>query len=162
MTSRGTVLSLLPLLLAAACADRGGPTPEQRQARLEARLASCVAEEIHIKARHDLANLEALMGGGEEDDPPLGRAPHTFLRAYLVYADLRAREQAYLDSAYHAAAAADSARYMEAAQSFRLNPPSPGTVESNVVERYGREFMSAWSNPRHPCNVEHAPAGARR
>jgi hypothetical protein len=149
-----SALYLLPLLLAAAC-DRGdGLTDEQRQARRDARLAACVTEELQIRARNDLANLESMLGAADETFGSGGRAPHTFLRAYAVHADLRAHEAAYVDSAYSAATSRDSARLAETAATFRLNRPMPGTVEGNVVERYRRDFTSAWNNPSHPCNVE--------
>jgi hypothetical protein len=157
-----SALFLLPLLLAASC-DRGdGLTPEQRQARRDARLAACVTEELQIRARNDLANLESMLGPDDEAPGMGGRAPHTFLRAYAVHADLRTHEAAYMDSAYRAANPADSARLAQTAATFRLNRPMPGTVEGNVVERYRRDFASAWNNPNHPCNIEVAKAFPER
>jgi hypothetical protein len=158
MTRIVPLLVLVPLVLG-ACGDGDGLTPEQREARREAGLAACVAEELQIRARSDLANLEGLIA--DDEAGPLGRAPHTFMRAYAVYADLRAHETAYVDSAYRADATRDSVRYMEAASTFRVNQPMQGTVEANVAERYRREFAAAWNNPAHPCNAE-GPGGVRR
>ena len=79
-------------------------------------------------------------------------APHKFAQVYATYADLRAHETAYRDSAYNATSKEDSTRYEEMAASFRVNRPSPESLEENVIRDYLRDFASSRRNPEHGCN----------
>ena len=136
--------------LAAAC-GRDRPTPEQRQARSDARVVACVAEQLQGHARLRLARLDTL---AQMSNSPLAgaRGPHTFAQVYLALAEVRAHESAYVDSALHAEARADSVRYDSLAATFRVRPPSPGSVEENVRRTYLQDFASLRLDPDHPCN----------
>lgn len=148
------ILFLATLATLSAC---GGDdlTPQQREARREARLDACIAEALSIHARSRLATLDSLLtqsqaGGGTP--PALVSAPHTFAQVYATYADLRAHETAYRDSAYHASSKEDSTRYEGMAASFRVNRPSPESLEENVIRDYVRDYASSRRNPEHGCN----------
>jgi hypothetical protein len=136
-----------------ACGDRG-PTPQQEQARREARLDACIAEALSIHARTRLATLDSLLARSQATGtvPALVSAPHKFAQVYATYADLRAHETAYRDSAYNAPSKEDSTRYEGMAAEFRVNRPSPESLEENVIRDYGRDFMVSRSNPDHGCN----------
>lgn len=136
-----------------ACGDRG-PTPEQQQARREARLDACIAEALSIHARSRLATLDSLLAQSQARGsvPALVSAPHKFAQVYATYADLRAHETAYRDSAYNADSKEDSTRYEGMAASFRVNRPSPESLEENVVRDYLRDFAASRRNPDHGCN----------
>lgn len=140
-------------VLLSACVERE-PTPEQLQARRQARLDACIAEALSIHARTRLAALDSLLAQSQERGavPTLVSAPHKFAQVYATYADLRAHETAYRDSAYHATSKEDSTRYEGMAASFRVNRPSPQSLEENVIRDYLRDFASSRSNPEHGCN----------
>lgn len=149
------ILSLAATLavLLAACGD-SGPTPQQRQARRQARLDACLAEALSIHARTRLATLDSLLSQSQARGsvPALVSAPHKFAQVYATFADLHAHETAYRDSAYNAPSKEDSTRYEGMAASFRVNRPSPESLEENVIRDYLRDFASSRRNPDHGCN----------
>ena len=136
-----------------ACGDRG-PTPQQQQTRREARLDACIAEALSIHARSRLATLDSLLAQSQSRGTvnSLVTAPHKFAQVYATYADLRAHETAYRDSAYNAPSKDDSTRYERMAAEFRVNRPSPESLEENVIRDYGRDFLVSRANPDHGCN----------
>jgi len=136
-----------------ACGERG-PTPQQQEARREARLDACIAEALSIHARTQLARLDTLLAQSQARGavPSLVSAPHKFAQVYATYADLRAHETAYRDSAYNATSKEDSTRYEGMAYSFRVNRPSPESLEENVIRDYLRDYASSRRNPDHGCN----------
>ncbi|MBW3571394.1 MAG: hypothetical protein KY467_09825 [Gemmatimonadetes bacterium] len=140
----------LPL---SACGERE-PTPQQQQARHEARLDACIAEALSVNAHRRLAMLDSLLAQSQARGsvPSLVSAPHKFAQVYATYADLRAHETAYRDSAYSATSKEDSTRFEAMAASFRVNRPSPESLEENVVRDYLRDFASSRRNPEHGCN----------
>ena len=140
-------------LLLSACGDRG-PTPEQERARREARLDACIAEALSIDARGQLATLDTLLMQSRQrgEAGALVSAPHKFAQVYATYADLRAHETAYRDSAYNAPSKEDSTRYEKMAADFRVNRPSPESLEENVIRDYVRDFSVSRRNPDHGCN----------
>ena len=150
--SRVLAAALLAALLS-ACGERG-LTEEQRQARRNARLDACIAEAISISARSRLATLDTLLAQSQArgNVPAVVSAPHKFAQVYATFADLRAHETAYRDSAYHAASKEDSTRFESMAASFRVNRPSPESLEENVIRDYARDFAAARGNPDHGCN----------
>ncbi|HEX2208524.1 MAG TPA: hypothetical protein VHG93_12635 [Longimicrobium sp.] len=129
-------------------------TPEQKQARRTARLDACIAEALSINARTRLATLDSLLAQSQARGsvPALVSAPHKFAQVYATFADLKAHETAYRDSAYNATSKEDSTRYEEMAASFRVNRPSPESLEENVIRDYGRDFLASRANPDHGCN----------
>ena len=137
----------------AACGD-AELTESQRQARREARRDACVAEALQLRAQSRLATLDTLLRESQARGsvPALVSAPHTFAQVYATYADLRAHETAYIDSAYAAPSKEDSIAYETKATSFRVNRPSPASLEENVWRDYARDFTIARSNPDHGCN----------
>lgn len=147
---------LLAATLAALLSACGGrdATPEQRQARREARLDACIAEALSIHARTRLARLDTLLAQSQARGavPALVSAPHKFAQVYATYADLRAHETAYQDSAFNASSKEDSTRYAGMAASFRVNRPSPASLEENVIRDYLRDYASSRRNPDHGCN----------
>lgn len=140
-------------VLLSACGERE-VTPQQREARREARMDACVAEALSIHARTRLARLDTLLQQSQARGavPALVSAPHKFAQVYATYADLRAHETAYRDSAYHATSKEDSTRYEGMAASFRVNRPSPESLEENVIRDYLRDYASSRANPEHGCN----------
>ncbi|MDP9349073.1 MAG: hypothetical protein M3P24_08030 [Gemmatimonadota bacterium] len=136
------LLFLLPLFLAACGAER--EDPERREARLAAARAACIGEELLIGAREKLEVMEALAASGG--------GPYVYAKAYHDFAQLRAGELAYADSALSADTPADSARYAERAARFASSAPTPGTVERNVAEEYARSFQVVATTPAHYCN----------
>jgi hypothetical protein len=140
-------------VLLSACGDRG-PTPQQRQVRRDARLDACIAEALAMNARSRLATLDSLLAQSQARGsvPSLVSAPHKFAQVYATYADLRAHETAYRDSAYNASSKEDSTRYEKQALEFRVNRPSPESLEENVIRDYGRDFVGSRANPEHGCN----------
>ena len=146
--------------LLSAC-DRG-PTPEQREARREARLDACISEALNINARTRLATLDSLLVQSQARGsvPALVSAPHKFAQVYATFADLRAHETAYRDSAYNASSKEDSTRYESMAASFRVNRPSPESLEENVIRDYQRDYAGSRRNPDHGCN--HLVAGEKK
>lgn len=143
----------LAALLSACGADE--PTPQQQQARREARLDACIAEALSIHARTRLARLDTLLTESQARGgtvPALVSAPHKFAQVYATYADLRAHETAYRDSAYNATSKEDSTRYEGMAASFRVNRPSPESLEENVIRDYLRDYATSRQNPDHGCN----------
>lgn len=147
------ILLAAALLLVSACGDRG-PTPQQEAARREARLDACIAEALSMNARSRLATLDTLLARSQATGavPALVSAPHKFAQVYATYADLRAHETAYRDSAYNASSKEDSTRYEKMAAEFRVNRPSPESLEENVIRDYGRDFVVSRANPDHGCN----------
>jgi hypothetical protein len=125
-------------------------TPEHRAARKDARRDACVATELLI---HSHGNARALGEYGQ--DGPLAnvlRASAAFAGAYDEYAQARAAQLAYLDSASASNAEGDSARYAAEAARHASPAPSPGTVEESAQQRYAADFAAAKGNPDHPCN----------
>ena len=141
------------LVVLAACGGKE-PTEAQLQARRAARRDACVAEALQIRAQRRLATLDTLLQQSRERGtvPSLVSAPHTFAQVYATYADLRAHETAYLDSAFSATSKEDSIGYEKEAAEFRVNRPSPQSLEENVWRDYARDFTIARSNPDHGCN----------
>jgi hypothetical protein len=139
--------------LLSACGDRE-LTPQQEQARREARLDACISEALSINARTRLATLDSLLAQSQARGsvPALVSAPHKFAQVYATFADLRAHETAYRDSAYNASSKEDSTRYEGMASSFRVNRPSPESLEENVIRDYQRDYAGARRNPDHGCN----------
>lgn len=142
------------LLLAALAACGEELTEAQKQARREARRDACVAEALQLRAQSRLATLDTLLRESQARGsvPALVSAPHTFAQVYATYADLRAHETAYIDSAYSARSKEDSIGYENRAASFRVNRPSPASLEENVWRDYARDFTISRSNPDHGCN----------
>jgi len=139
--------------LLSACGGRG-PTKAQQEARREARLDACIAEALSIHARSRLATLDSLLAQSQSRGsvPALVSAPHKFAQVYATFADLRAHETAYRDSAYNAPSKEDSTRYEKMAADFRVNRPSPESLEENVIRDYVRDFSVSRRNPDHGCN----------
>lgn len=159
MTLRQTALLLLLPALLSAC-DRGpGESAERRASRIAAERNDCVAEELLIRARENLAAIDTLAAASGGAQGTLGAA-HQYARAYHQLAQLRASAMAYTDSAMSAATAADSARYMARAAAYVPRAPQPGTVEANVQNEWQRRFAELRSNPLHYCNQE-PPEGGR-
>lgn len=142
----------LAVLLSACGGDR--VTPEQRQARRAASLDACIAEALALNARSRLATLDTLLAQNQARGsvPALVSAPHKFAQVYATYADLRAHETAYRDSAYNAPSKEDSTRYEKMAASFRVNRPSPESLEENAIRDYVRDFARSRRDPEHGCN----------
>lgn len=143
---------LLLSLVVSACRDEG-EDPERRAVREAAARAACVAEELALTARENLAALEPLAGAEGTPQGAFGAA-HTFARAYRDYAEFRAAALAYADSALRAPTPADSARYAQRAVQYALSEPVPGTMEANVAEQYARQFEAVLRDPAHFCNRE--------
>ncbi|HEU0302820.1 MAG TPA: hypothetical protein VFR37_25385 [Longimicrobium sp.] len=145
--------AVLLAALLSACGDRG-PTEEQLQARRNAQLDACVAEALSMHARSRLATLDSLLMQSQARGsvPALVSAPHKFAQVYATYADLRAHETAYRDSAYSATSKEDSTRYEQMATEFRVTRPSPESLEENVIRDYIRDFTYSRNNPDHGCN----------
>lgn len=157
--------AVLAVVLLAAC---GGEklTEAQQQARRGARRDACVAEALQRRAQSRLAMLDTLLRESQARGsvPTLVSAPHTFAQVYATYADLRAHETAYVDSAFSATSKEDSIAFERQATSFRVNRPSPESLEENVWRDYARDFTIARGNPEHGCNrlvEESGKAGAR-
>jgi hypothetical protein len=148
-----TVPAVFLVVLLAAC-GRGEPTEGQRQARRQARRDACIAEALQGRAQSRLASLDTLLRESQArgNVPALVSAPHAFAEVYATYADLRAHETAYIDSAYSATSKEDSTAYERQAASFRVNRPSPQSLEENVWRDYARDFTLARANPDHGCN----------
>jgi hypothetical protein len=147
------VLAAALSVMLSACGERG-PTPQQQEARREARLDACIAEALNIHARERLARLDTLLAESQARGTvsSLVSAPHKFAQVYATYADLRAHETAYRDSAYNATSKEDSTRYEGMAASFRVNRPSPESLEENVIRDYMRDYAGSRRNPEHGCN----------
>lgn len=144
--------ALLAVLLAAC--GREELTEAQLTARREARRDACVAEALQFRAQSRLATLDTLLRQSQARGsvPTLVSAPHTFAQVYAMFADLRAHETAYVDSAYSAPSKEDSTAYEQKAASFRVNRPSPGSLEENVWRDYARDYAMSRQNPEHGCN----------
>ena len=141
-------------VLLSACGGRG-PTPEQEQARREAALDACIAEALSVHARSRLATLDSMLAQSQARGTAnsLVTAPHKFAQVYATFADLRAHETAYRDSAYNAPSKEDSTRYEKMAAEFRVNRPSPESLEENVIRDYVRDFTMSRQDPEHGCNL---------
>lgn len=151
--SRLVLPALLPAALLAACGER--LTEEQKNARRDARRTSCVAQDLAIDAKVNLASLDTALAN--QQGSPLAAvtaAAREFAAAYKAYADASLESSALLDSAVHAPSKDDSARLT--IQSERARPPIPaeGTVQGNAAAAYRRDLLAALANPNHPCNVE--------
>lgn len=149
-----TALVALALLLAACGGDE--ITEDQRAERMEARRNACLTEALQNRAHTQLAQLdtmlrqqEAGMGG---QLPAVVRAPHTFAQVYAAYADVKAHEAAYVDSAVHAGSKQDSLAYIQSARKFQVSPPSEGSVEDNAARSYTNDFTVSRQYEDHPCN----------
>ena len=159
---RTAALALSLLSLLAACGGEPELTEAQRQQRREARRDACVAEALQMRARTRLATLDTLLAESQARGsvPAVVSAPHTFAQVYATFADLRAHETAYVDSAVHATSKEDSTRYEGMAARFRVNRPSPASLEENAIRDYARDFTGARRDPEHACN--HLVRGAER
>lgn len=148
-----TVPVALVAVVLAAC-GRGELTEDQLQARRDARRDACVAEALQVHAQSRLATLDTLLRQSQARGsvPSLVSAPHTFAQVYATFADLRAHETAYLDSAFSATSKEDSTAYDQKAASFRVNRPSPGSLEENVWRDYARDYAMSRTDPEHACN----------
>ncbi|CAA9380416.1 MAG: hypothetical protein AVDCRST_MAG89-5339 [uncultured Gemmatimonadetes bacterium] len=144
-----TAPAFLALLLA-ACGDE--ITPEQRTKRLEARRTACITEALQQRAQSQLAQLDTMMRQQGGNVPDIVRAPHTFAQVYAAYADVKAHEAAYLDSAFQADSKQDSIAYLQSAGKFRVSPPSEGSVEENVARLYAGDFNASREYADHACN----------
>lgn len=147
------------ILAAAAC---GGESPERQAARRDARRASCVAEELRIRARDRLAELDTAVAVNQ--GTPLESvtfSAHQFAAAYQTAVDNHARDLAYRDSALRVEEAADSARYAAEGAKWRLAPAEAGSVEANAQSRLQSDMADALANPNHPCNLEAAGGAAQ-
>jgi hypothetical protein len=144
--------ALLALVLAACGRDE--LTEAQVTARREARRDACVAEALQYRAQTRLAALDTLLRQNQARGtvPTLVSAPHAFAQVYATFADLRAHETAYQDSAYSATSKEDSTAYEAKAASFAVNRPSPGSLEENVWRDYARDYALSRQNPEHGCN----------
>ena len=148
-----TVPAALLAVTLAAC-GREALTEGQLQARREARRDACVAEALQYRAQTRLAALDTLLRQSQARGtvPSIVSAPHTFAQVYATFADLRAHETAYVDSAYTATSKEDSTAYERKAASFRVNRPSPGSLEENVWRDYARDYAMSRADPEHGCN----------
>lgn len=152
MTLRtAAVLLALPALLA-ACGGDAGESPERREARVAAARNSCVAEELTIRARENLANLDTLAAASGGVAAGM-RAVYEYATVYRGFAENRSSALALVDSATSARTPADSTRYAQKAAQFVVRPAEPGTLEGNVAEEWQRSFNTARSNPAHFCNT---------
>lgn len=155
----GIYVALLLLVPAGWGCDRNPrPDPAREAARREAFVATCVAEELVLRARENVRDLEGL--AGPDSSGPLGRtgrAAAAFAGAYRDYAEARFAAAVYADSAANAGSAADSARFAARGQGYALSPPEPGTMEANVDRAYARNAAELRANPNHPCNRPEAP-----
>jgi hypothetical protein len=148
-----TAAALALLLLMAACRDQQ-LTEAQLQARRDARRDACIAEALQLRGRSRLTTLDSLLAQSQAAGsvPSVVSAPHTFAQVYATYADLRAHETAYVDSAYSAPSKEDSVEYEKMAASFRVNRPSPASLEENVMRDYARDFTIIRGDSEHGCN----------
>jgi hypothetical protein len=152
MTLRtAAVLLVLPALLA-ACGGDPGESPERREARVAAARSSCVAEELTIRARENLANLDTLAAASGGIGPGM-QAIYQYASVYRDFAENRSSALAYVDSAASARTPGDSARYAGKAAQFGVRRAEPGTLEGNVAEEWQRSFNTARANPAHYCNT---------
>ncbi len=152
MTLRtAAALLALPALLA-ACEGGSGESPERREARVAAARNACVAEELTIRARENLANLDTLAAAGGGAAVAM-RAVYEFASVYRNFAENRSAALAYVDSAASARTPADSTRYAGKAAQFVVRRGEPGTLDGNVAEEWQRSFATARANPAHYCNT---------
>lgn len=149
---RRTLLVLA--LLVAGCDREPAPSAEEIARRDVARrgtaLEACIAEELALRARETVADLERFAPG---------TGPYQFAAVYRDRAELRLLAAALADSAANAGSAADSARLARRSAEFAPPRPSGGTVEANVAESYARDAARIRSTPAHPCNRSADPEG---
>lgn len=152
MTLRTAAALLVLTVVLGACERAAGEDPERRAARVAAARNACVAEELTIRARENLASLDTLaaMSGGLEG--PL-RATYTFAVVYRNFAELRSSALAYMDSAMVADTPADSTRFAQRAAQFVVRPGEPGTLDGNVSQEWERNFATTRGDPNHYCNT---------
>lgn len=150
MTLRKLSLLLLLPLAAPAC-GRDGEDPMRRTARHAAARDACIAEDLALTGREQVANLDTLAARSGGAQGPMAGI-YAYAQAYRDYAELRGQAFAYMDSALSARTPADSTRYAKKAETFMARPPAPRTVEANVAEEYAREFAARLNNPGHYCN----------
>lgn len=148
-------LLALPLALA-ACGRDAGEDPERREMRVAAARNACVAEELAIRARENLASLDTLAAASGGVQGPM-QAAYTYAQVYRNLAELRHSSMAYMDSAASARTPADSARYVRRAEQFSVRAAEPGTVDANVADAWQRGFAEARRNPEHYCNQPPPP-----
>jgi hypothetical protein len=141
-------LAATAAVLLAGCARV--ETPEHRAARREAKRDDCIATELLIRSHGTQRDL----GGFSQAGPLAGvlRATSEFAGAYDQYAQARAAQLAYLDSATTARSEGDSTRYAAEAARRAAPAPAPGTVVESARQRYDADFAGAKANPDHPCN----------
>ncbi|HEX8273523.1 MAG TPA: hypothetical protein VF615_12880 [Longimicrobiaceae bacterium] len=152
MTLRtAAVLLALPALLA-ACGGDSGESPQRRASRVAAARNACVAEELTIRARENLASLDTLAAASGGVAPGI-RAVYEYAAVYRNYAENRNSALAYVDSAMSARTPDDSTRHMQRAAQFVVRPAEPGTVDGNVAEEWQRSFAGTRANPAHYCNT---------
>jgi hypothetical protein len=152
MTLRtAAALLALPALLA-ACEGGPGESPERREARVAAARNACVAEELTIRARENLANLDTLAAASGGVAAAM-QAVYEYASVYRNFAENRSSALAYVDSAVSARTPADSTRYAQKAAQFVVRRGEPGTLDGNVAEEWQRSFTTARANPAHFCNT---------
>ncbi|HEX2189430.1 MAG TPA: hypothetical protein VHG51_11055 [Longimicrobiaceae bacterium] len=153
MTLRLPASLLLAAALLAACERAPAEDPARREARVAASRNACVAEELAIRARENLASLDtmAAMSGGLQG--PM-RAPLEYATVAWNFAELRHSALAHMDSAVSAPTPGDSTRYAQRAAQYVVRPAEPGTVDANAAAEWQRNFAAARSNPAHYCNRE--------
>jgi hypothetical protein len=151
---RQTLAVALAATLLAGCAAE---TPERRAARREAHRDACIATELLIHSHDRSRSLGEFSGGAMAQ---VLKASGVFVQAYDDYAQARAAQLAYADSAAQAETSGDSTRM--AAESRSHTPPAaaPGSVQATAAQRYQDDFAAAKANPDFPCNKpdEEAPA----
>lgn len=147
-------LTAVPALLAllAACEGGSGESPERREARVAAARNACVAEELTIRARENLANLDTLAAAGGGIAPGM-QAVYEYAAVYRNFAEMRSSALAYTDSAVSARTPADSTRFARRAAQFVVRPAEPGTLDGNIAEEWQRSFTRTRTNPAHYCNT---------
>lgn len=152
MTLRtAAALLALPALLA-ACGGGSDESPQRREARVAAARNACVAEELTIRARENVANLDTLAAAGGGIAAGM-RAVYEYAAVYRNFAEMRSSALAYVDSAMSSGTPADSTRYMQRATQFVVRPAEPGTLDGNVAEEWQRSFTSTRADPAHYCNT---------
>ena len=155
MTLRtAAALLAVPALLAltAACEGGSGESPERREARVAAARNACVAEELTIRARENLANLDTLAAASGGIAAGM-QAVYEYAAVYRNFAEMRSSALAYVDSAVSARTPADSTRFAQKAAQFVVRPAEPGTLDGNVAEEWQRSFTRTRTNPAHYCNT---------
>jgi len=152
MTLRTAIALLAVPALLAACEGGSGESPERREARVAAARNSCVAEELTIRARENLASLDTLAAASGGIAPGM-QAVYEYAAVYRNFAEMRSSALAYVDSAVSARTPADSTRFARRAEQFVVRPGQPGTLDGNVAQEWQRSFTRTRTDPAHYCNT---------